>query len=178
MIPIGKYELLDSRYHAYDESATEVFEIIKRIIQSQIPEMEIEHTGSTSVGIAGKNIIDALIVCERDEFVDILTRLEEVGFHISPFQNLPEDRSLRVGSIVYENKRWLIHIHLTPRGSEDHKNILFFRDFLRANKEAAQQYAKIKQRAVEEGKIGAPEYNDEKAPFILSVLEKRKLKAR
>jgi GrpB-like predicted nucleotidyltransferase (UPF0157 family) len=174
MTAIGKYEVIDSRYHAYDESATEVFEIIKRIIQLQIPELEIEHTGSTSVGIAGKNIIDVLMVYERHDLVDILTGLEEVGFQISPFQNLPEDRPLRVGSIIHQNQRWLIHLHLTPRGSEDHKNILFFRDFLRANKEAAHQYAKIKQRAVEEGKIGATEYNDEKAPFILSVLAMRK----
>jgi GrpB-like predicted nucleotidyltransferase (UPF0157 family) len=173
MTAIGRYELLDSRYHAFDERATTVFEIIKRIIESQLPGIEVEHTGSTSVGIGGENIIDALLVCQRDEFADILLTLETIGFQISPFQNLPEDRPLRVGSLVEQNKRWLIHLHLTQRGSEDHKNILFFRDFLRANQEAARQYAKIKRRAIAAGRIDATEYNDEKAPFVLSVLEKR-----
>jgi hypothetical protein len=36
MTAIGKYEVVESRYHAYDESATEVFEIIKRITMIEV----------------------------------------------------------------------------------------------------------------------------------------------
>jgi GrpB-like predicted nucleotidyltransferase (UPF0157 family) len=169
---IDQYELIESSYHDYDENAPLVFQIIRQIIEGVIPRVELEHTGSTAIGIAGKNIIDALLVCERKEFADVLAKLEGAGFQISPFQNIPTDRPLRVGSIVYQNKRWLIHLHLTARNSADYKNILFFRDYLRANAEMAAQYARIKQQAVAEGKTEATVYNDEKAPFILSVLEK------
>jgi GrpB-like predicted nucleotidyltransferase (UPF0157 family) len=148
---IGNYELIDSCYHVYDENAPLVFQTIRQIVVAKIPEVELEHTGSTAIGIAGKNIIDVLLICESAEFSEVLMKLEEAGFQISPFQNIPEDRPLRVASIIYQNKRWLIHLHLTKRGSADHRNILFFRDYLCANTEAAEQYA----------------------IFILSVLEKR-----
>jgi GrpB-like predicted nucleotidyltransferase (UPF0157 family) len=173
MKAIGNYELIDSCYHAYDENAPLVFQTIRQIVAEKIPKAELEHTGSTAIGIAGKNIIDALLIFEGAEFAEVLIKLEEAGFQISPFQNIPEDRPLRVGSIVYQNKRWLIHLHLTMRGSADHKNILFFRDYLHAHAEAAEQYAKIKQQAVAVGKTEATAYNDEKVLFILSVLEKR-----
>jgi GrpB-like predicted nucleotidyltransferase (UPF0157 family) len=174
MNAIGHYELIDSSFDAYDESAPLVFQRLRQMVLSQLPQVEIEHTGSTAIGIAGKNVIDALLVCQRREFTEVLAGLEEAGFQVSPFQSLPEDRPLRVGSMVFQNKRWLIHLHLTARGSADHQNILFFRDYLRANREAAEEYARIKQQAVAAGKTEATAYNDEKAPFILSVLERRR----
>lgn len=172
MNPIGKYELIDSCYHDYDENAPLVFQEIWQIVAAKISNVEIEHTGSTAIGIAGKNIIDALLVCQRKEFAAVLTKLEEAGFQVSPFANTPADRPLRVGSIIYQNKSWLIHLHVTNRGSADHKNILFFRDYLRAHPGIAAQYVRIKQQAITAGKTEATAYNDEKAPFILSVLEK------
>jgi GrpB-like predicted nucleotidyltransferase (UPF0157 family) len=170
---IDQYELIESSYHDYDENAPIVFQIIRQIIERAIPQVELEHTGSTAIGIAGKNIIDALLVCDPKEFADVLAKLEGAGFQISPFQNIPTDRPLRVGSIMYQHKRWLIHLHLAARNSTDHKNILFFRDYLRAKAEIAAQYARVKQQAVAQGKTEATAYNDEKAPFILSVVEKR-----
>jgi GrpB-like predicted nucleotidyltransferase (UPF0157 family) len=173
MNTIGDYELIDSCYHVYDENAPIVFQRLQQMIAEKIPAVEIEHTGSTAIGIAGKNIIDALLICQYQEFAEILTRLEAIGFQVSPFPDISEHRPLRVGSIVYQNKRWLIHLHLTTRGSTDHQNILFFRDYLCANRKAARQYATIKQQAITAGKTEATAYNNEKASFILSVLEKR-----
>lgn len=174
MNAIGKYESLESRYHPYDGRAPEVFQKLRQIVLAKLPQAEIEHTGSTAIGIGGKNIIDALLVCLRQEFAEVLAGLETAGFQISPFQNLPEDRPLRVGSMVFQNKRWLIHLHLAVRGSADHENILFFRDYLRADKQAAEEYVRIKLQAVATGKTAATAYNDEKAPFILSVLERKR----
>jgi GrpB-like predicted nucleotidyltransferase (UPF0157 family) len=173
MNTIDKYNLLESEYHEYDENAREVFAIIKRMIQEHLPEIEMEHTGSTSIGIGGKNIVDALIVCKRNRFAEVLTGLEAIGFQESPFENIPEDRPLRVGAIVYQRKHWLLHIHLTNSGSSDHRDILFFRNYLCANREAAKSYARIKREAVARGRVEATEYNNEKAGFILRILKKQ-----
>lgn len=169
---IAEYELLDSQYHDYDANAPAVFEVVKQLIAARLPEVAIKHTGSTAIGIGGKNIIDALVICESGDFTHELRQLERLGFQISPFVGIPIDRPLRVGSILYQGKRYLLHIHLTTRGSEDHRRILFFRDYLRQHREAAAIYEIMKRDAITDGKIGATEYNDEKAPFILSILEK------
>src|SRR5262249_22832853 len=169
---IEKYELIDSQYHDFDADALAVFETVKRIIAAKLPEVTIEHTGSTAIGIGGKNIIDALVICESGDFTNELHQLETLGFQISPFAGIPNERPLRVGSIIYRNKRYLLHVHLTRRGSEDHWRILFFRDYLRQHREAAAVYEQMKHDAIEAGRIDATEYNDEKAPFILSILEK------
>jgi GrpB-like predicted nucleotidyltransferase (UPF0157 family) len=176
MTTIDQYELLDSAYHAYDPDVREVFALLKRMIQSHIPELEIEHTGSTAIGIGGKNIVDVLIVCKPEEFADVLAGLEALGFQESPFQNIPEDRPLRVGAILYQKKRWLLHVHLTRSGSADHFTILFFRNYLSVNRKAANEYARLKRQAVARGKVEATEYNHEKAEFILRILEKREAK--
>ncbi|MDD3994152.1 MAG: GrpB family protein, partial [Candidatus Nanoarchaeia archaeon] len=104
----------------------------------------------------------------------ISKKLEKIGFQISPFKNLPKERPLRVGSITYENKKYLIHVHLTYYNSEDHKNILFFRDYLKNHKKLAKEYEQIKKRTVELGKVKAVEYNEQKSSFIKLILSRAK----
>src|SRR5262245_55408246 len=96
---IAEYELLDSQYYDYDTNSPAVFEVVKQIIAAQLPEVTIEHTGSTAIGIGGKNIIDALLICESGDFTHELRQLEALGFQVSPFTGVPADRPLRVGSI-------------------------------------------------------------------------------
>ena len=168
------YEETNSSYYAHDPGAAEVFARIEEAINAGLPGAEVEHTGSTAVpGLAGKNVVDLLLVTERERFGEVLCGLEALGFRESPFGDIPEERPLRVGTVPHRGRRYPVHIHVTRRDSEDHENILFFRDYLRAHPGAAEEYASIKKRAVEAGHVDAAAYNREKQTFILSVLSKR-----
>ncbi len=65
-------------------------------------------------------------------------------------------------------------VHLTYYNSEDHKNILFFRDYLKNHKKLAKEYEQIKKRTVELGKVKAVEYNEQKSSFIKLILSRAK----
>ncbi|MBR9691904.1 GrpB family protein, partial [Candidatus Woesearchaeota archaeon] len=131
------------------------------------------HIGSTAIPeMPGKNIIDVLIPCETGDFNRILARLDSVGFQKNPYPHVPPERPLSVGAIQYESKKYNVHVTLVQQDSDLHKNNLFFREYLKTHEELAQEYAKVKQRAVKDGQVEAKEYNDAKSPFIRSVLAK------
>jgi len=51
MAKIKKYVLTKSSYHSYDINSPAIFKKIKSLISDKIPEVQIEHTGSTAMGI-------------------------------------------------------------------------------------------------------------------------------
>jgi len=170
---IEKYTLIDSEYHSYDKNCPLVFKKIKQIVTRNTQGVTVEPTGSSAIGVAGKNIIDILVICKDKRYQPILKTLESIGFQKSPFKNVSKKRPLRTGSITYKGKVYLIHAHLTYYDSEDHRNILFFRDYLKSHKFLARKYVAIKRKAIESGRIEATEYNNEKEGFIHNILLKR-----
>ena len=171
---IEPYELIESKYRSYDKNTRTLFLRLKKLINSAIPETNIEHTGSTAIGISGKNLIDTLLICKNNNYRPATTALKKLGFHTSPFKNIPKYRPLLVGSIPYGGKKYQIHVHITSNNSEDHKNIIFFRDYLKTHPTLAKQYDSLKKSVIDEGLVDATEYNEQKAAFITSILKKRK----
>lgn len=169
-----QYQLIDSKFEPYDPNSPQVFHEIRDLIVQVLPEVAIEHIGSTSVpGLSGKQIIDILIPGDKLEFNYILNKLEEIGFQNAPFLNIPEERPMKVAGVIFKEKFYNIHVHLTPRNSNVHLDNIYFREQLRQNSQLAREYERIKQEAVNCGKVEATEYNIAKSPFIQSVLKGR-----
>ena len=63
------------------------------------------------------------------------------------------------------------HLHLVPVGSRRWIEQLAFRDYLRANPDAAMEYAALKWRLADAHRFDREAYTDAKAPFVERVLK-------
>lgn len=146
-VELIQYQLTDTKVHPYNLQYPEVFQKIKDLITQLLPNLEIEHIGSTAIpGIYSKPIIDILIPCYPADFYYIISQLKNIGFQATPFKNIPEDRPMLVAGINYQQKFYNIHVHLTPRNSEVHLDNIYFRDQLCQNPKLAKEYERIKKK--------------------------------
>ena len=135
--------------------------------------LRIEHVGSTAVpGLAAKPVIDIQVSVpslERPEHYR--TRLAELGYtHFS----------LGAFDLVYpffkKPVEWpsTHHVHLCVAGSEQERDHLAFRDFLRRNPSVAVEYAALKRElaAAHDGLTleSQERYSLSKTEFVRSVL--------
>ncbi len=129
--------------------------------------IDIQHVGSTAIpGILSKPIIDIAIpvsdltVAER--FAPVLA---EFGYWYKGRQpDMPNRRFFAKGS---ENNR-TIYLHLA--NEEEYKNLLKFRDTLRANKQLAEQYSQLKEKLAKDHPTNREKYTKAKDDFIKDVL--------
>ncbi|MEI6477810.1 MAG: GrpB family protein [bacterium] len=169
------YHLPEVLYLPYDDQLPRVAEMLEMAIKAALPDLEVDHIGSTSIpGMPGKNSLNLVVLCSRDRFPAVLKLLEDLGFQNHPFKHEPADRPLKVGSIEHGGKLYGIHVHVLEKDSDNHRNSLFFRDYLRSHPDEAKQYAELK-RSLVGRKMSSEEYNAAKQPFILEILVKRDL---
>jgi GrpB-like predicted nucleotidyltransferase (UPF0157 family) len=82
---------------------------------------------------------------------------------------MPERRYFeRSGSEIY------YHVHMVVFGSKFWKEHIFFRNYLRENPEALQQYAELKKELAEEFRDNREAYTKGKAEFIQGILKRQK----
>jgi GrpB-like predicted nucleotidyltransferase (UPF0157 family) len=64
----------------------------------------------------------------------------------------------------------VVHVHVCSRGSAREREVLLFRDYLRANKRRREEYADLKRGLVAVPKLDRQAYLDGKQPFIATTL--------
>ena len=147
-----------------------------RIYQTLAPALSglveaIEHVGSTSVpGLAAKPIIDIDVVIQTpSDFEPVSKALETLGYQHRGDLGVPGREAFS-----YTGKPDLMahHLYVCPRDSNELTRHLAFRDYLRANPVAREQYAVVKQAAAQHHPHDIAAYIDEKSDFIQSVLER------
>ncbi|SDC66657.1 GrpB family protein [Shouchella lonarensis] len=156
----------------YDPAWPEAFFQAKEAIACAMSEKieRIEHVGSTSIpGMMAKPIIDigvtVRILTDIDE--EVIKKLYEIGFEHVPKAHDHERLFFRRGAFGAGTH----HLHIYEDGSKMWLQLLFFRDYLRENQEAARAYQQLKQ-ALAVDATERSEYTRRKAPFIRAVLEK------
>jgi GrpB-like predicted nucleotidyltransferase (UPF0157 family) len=114
----------------------------------------IDHIGSTSVpGLPSKDVIDIQVtVRDRDSLESAASALEQRGWrraheittdHQVP--GMPADRSAWHKAFFEEPEgSRAIHLHVRIEGRANQRYALLFRDYLRAQPEAAAAYAEVK----------------------------------
>lgn len=129
----------------------------------------IDHIGSTSVvGLAAKPIIDIQVSVRSFEPLDrFRAPIEECGFEFRP--DNPERTKRYFRERPGEQRT---HIHVRRVGSFSEQFSLLFRDFLRADKGRADEYAELKYELA--GRFGSPEtrkqYVEAKTPFVWETI--------
>ena len=156
------------RINPYSKKTSGRFNRQKNKILRVIGDFEIHHIGSTAVsGLGGKGIIDILIGVDNwKQTTEIIKRLKKIGFlHI----HLKEKGRIflsRNTSLSLNN----IHIHIVIKQSKTYKDLLFFRDYLRKNKNEAQNYFNLKSEWLEKSKGDREIYNKLKSAYINRIL--------
>lgn len=135
---------------------------------------QIEHVGSTAInGMAAKPILDMVVGVDSIESVDreFFKALQSVGFLRLRVERPNEIVLAKFADDTYAVKTH--YIHLVDFDGEIWRNLLFFRDYLNANKEARQQYLAIKLDYLESSSSGIQEYTEFKEAFVKEIFGKR-----
>jgi GrpB-like predicted nucleotidyltransferase (UPF0157 family) len=145
-------------FKPYDPIFPALFLKEKERIASLIAAVAIEHVGSTSVPhLGGKGIIDIAIGADQKNHNAISVELQKLGYEFRPTGDTA-DRLFFQADLPDAGKgvrRY--HVHLMDPKCAEWKNMIAFRDYLRSNPQAAEEYAEIKRQAAahanQEGKI-------------------------
>lgn len=162
----------------YSTSWIKGFKNESQVLQTVFKEpVIIEHIGSTSIsGLAAKPIIDIMIG---------LTNFQTAGEHVSSINRLgyeyiskyEKEMPYRKFFIKMDNGKRTHHIHMVEIDSEFWKRHLLFRDYLRNNEQARNEYAKLKQRLALCEWTDGDEYAAAKSDFIRRIENRARRKA-
>jgi GrpB-like predicted nucleotidyltransferase (UPF0157 family) len=130
--------------------------------------LDVQHIGSTSIpGMPAKPILDiGVAVANFEEATRCVPLLEQLGYIYKGENGIP-----RRHYFVKGNPR-THHLHLLEIESEEWKNHLRFRDYLRAKPTSAQAYASLKQTMAMQFATDRDAYQNGKENFIQAVLQK------
>ncbi|NKC02199.1 MAG: hypothetical protein GKR90_27370 [Pseudomonadales bacterium] len=131
--------------------------------------VDIQHVGSTAVeGLYAKPIVDIAIGLRSFAALpDVLSVLDQIGY--VPWHSASD----RITVQLRDNEDVGIHqVHLVIHNSSRCIDQLYFRDYLRTNEQAKNEYAKLK-LALAAKHTDTRIYSEEKTPFIRDVLKNR-----
>ena len=118
----------------------------------------IEHVGSTSVeGLSAKPVIDIDVVIEDESHLnEAISRLASIGYRHEGDLGIKGREAFK-----YDGKTHLLkhHLYVCTKDSSELKRHLTFRDYLRSNEEAVNEYGSIKEE-------GAMLYQDDMDMYI------------
>ena len=130
--------------------------------------VDIQHIGSTSVcGIAAKPILDiAVAISDKASGESCVAPLENSGYVYRGENGIAKRFYFRKGAPARTH-----HLHMLLADSEELRNHLFFRDYLRANPESAAEYDKLKRELASKFGNDRDAYLDGKAAFVERILK-------
>lgn len=128
----------------------------------------LHHIGSTAVpGLAAKPTIDLLPVVRDIARVDTLgERLERAGYRVWGERGLPGRRLFTLDDAAGRREQ---NAHVYAAGHPDVERHLAFRDHLRADAAARDEYAALKREAYARHPADIAAYNDHKTAWIRRV---------
>lgn len=154
----------------YNPKWADIFLKEKKLLEEILPfNSKIEHIGSTSIqGLCAKPIID--ILCGLDNFSiaeDLINKIVALNYEYIEHYNaiIPERRYF---------KKTGFHIHLVQSDGPFWKRHLLFRDFLRKNEIAKEEYASLKRQLSKKDWIDGNDYARAKTEFIKTIEVKAK----
>jgi GrpB-like predicted nucleotidyltransferase (UPF0157 family) len=127
----------------------------------------LEHVGSTSVpGLAAKDIVDILLLVDSFEPESRYhPQLEQLDYHYRP----DDEPNHRFYYLQTTNGKRLVHLHVCLSGGAWERELVDFRDRLRADRRLAADYERLKRDLAPQFTDGNA-YADAKGPFIRGVL--------
>ena len=157
----------------YNPKWQDIFFKEKKFLENVLPlNSRIEHIGSTSIkDLCAKPIID--ILCGLENFLiaeDLINEIVALNYEYIEQYNavIPERRYFKKTG---ENN---FHIHMVQSGGQFWERHILFRDFLRNNEIAKNEYASLKRQLVVKDWTDGNEYAGAKTEFIKAIEERAK----
>lgn len=161
-------------YRLYKFEFPQIYDKEKVLIEKSIEgDFQIAHIGSTAVpGLGGKGIIDIMIGTKKDKMKNIVNQAEKLGYVYIPQASYPNRLFLHKPYPEDFDKETTYHLHIANIDSDEWKNTIAFRDYLRAHPEDLEKYAQIKQQASNAANEDKETYMRLKADVIREILKK------
>ncbi|HXG94623.1 MAG TPA: GrpB family protein [Blastocatellia bacterium] len=159
----------------YDPRAAEVAATVAKMITARLPDVTVEHIGSTAIpGCAGKGVVDLMILYASGQLERVKVLLDELGFQRQSTRDpWPEERPMRLGAIAFDNKIFRLHTHIIHKGAEEVRELRRFRDLLRSDDNLRAAYISRKRGIIASGVTDSVDYSMAKDSFIKSILNQR-----
>jgi len=169
---VSNYETSPAACLDYDPRAPQVAAHIAAIITVNLPNVIVEHIGSTAVpGCAGKGVIDLMLLYGDGRLEEAKGLLAALGFQPQGTRDpFPESRPMRVGAIEFEGSMFRLHVHVIEMHSPEVAEMRAFRDALRADPQMVADYVARKRQIIASGVTDSVDYSVEKGSFIQSRL--------
>lgn len=132
-----------------------------------VTDIVVEHIGSTAVPrLMAKPIIDLMVgIKENDDTVTVRSGLVALGYEDLGEAGVP-------GRIYFRRRGdQAFNVALVSLGGRHWKSNLALREFLRANPNAAREYAEIKRAALDSGIRSLLAYSNVKSAFLAKVIQ-------
>jgi GrpB-like predicted nucleotidyltransferase (UPF0157 family) len=142
----------------------------KRLEESlSFPIIGIYHIGSTSIpGIKAKPILDFVMEVEDlDDVIAAIPDFESLNYESKGEYGIPGRQFFTRDSDGERSH----HLHVFETGHPDIQRHIVFRDFMRANPKAAQEYENLKETLAQRFPKQSGDYTEAKSNFILSMDE-------
>lgn len=165
------YEIQPAAYRPYDPRAPFVAEMVKGLIEGEMPRIEVEHIGSTAIpGCDGKGVVDMMMLYQPGNLEASRETVERLGFvRFSAPDAHPITRPVYLGAIEYDTTLFRLHVHIIAVNAQEVADQRTFRDRLRADRSLVDAYVAKKREILERGITHGPSYADEKTEFIQGV---------
>ena len=155
----------------YDPRWPEQFERLRSRIASALGPLAtaIEHVGSTAIpGLAAKPIIDLdVLLRSSSDLSEAIVRLATLGYqHRGDLGVLGREAFRPPPNDV------LHHLYVHGPDSREYIRHITFRNYLRANREEAQAYERLKRTLAQEYRNDREAYNQAKSEFVEAVLRR------
>jgi GrpB-like predicted nucleotidyltransferase (UPF0157 family) len=178
--PIGRYAYIkyddpNDLFRPYDPRCPEVAALVAGIIQTGLPDVTVEHVGSTAIpGCDGKGVIDLLLLYPAGRIEAARDHLDAIGFqrHTGP-NAFPEERPVRIGTIGYGGTAFRLHVHVVAEDSPEATEQRHFRDTLRSDAQLRDEYVARKRAIALSGIASGDQYVEAKDPFIRQVIQRQ-----
>ncbi len=170
------YHPMPAEFRPYDSRAVEPARLLCIAIRSAEPALRVEHVGSTSVpGCGGKGIVDLMVLYPESFLARARIILDGMEFQKqSGPEPFPESRPMRVSCIEHAGRSFRIHAHVIAFDSKEHREMVWFRDALRASSELRGRYEAQKRAILAMGIEDSIEYCKAKGTFIAEVINQSK----
>nr|WP_086940255.1 GrpB family protein [Thaumasiovibrio occultus] len=163
------YQLTDASFKPWREIYLDV--AAQLTAQLSTAQFDVLHFGSTSAHIGGKGIIDLSLLYPSGKLDAAIIHLECLGFQPQHSQRpFPPTRPRKDGAVEFNGERFLIHVHVIEKDSEEHQRQVSYKEYMLANPQARLDYEQKKQQIIADGGLDQDDYGDQKGSFVKGVL--------
>lgn len=167
-----EYRREDAQVRDWDPSSLDVFEFVRSRIAAELPDVTVEHIGSSSVpGMRGKGYVDVMVLpATEDEIGAVAGGLERLGLQHA--RGSRPARPFFLAAIEEGSQVTNVHVHVIVAGSDEARAQHGLAQALREDPALREQYAAVKQQAVDSGATDPTEYSIRKAQWVLDTLDR------